>query len=104
MIEYNKTVDRAVKRKIKYLKSFDFGGNMSSLKTENKEVSPKVIEICAEICAHYSEAKGGGKIEVDYTYKRFVKKNANGNLGSVFYTDQKTILVSSSEHKELQIF
>ena len=63
------------------------------LRTGGKKPSDNVINACAEICAFYSQANGGNKVEVDYTERKFVKKQGGKNLGGVFYTDQKTLLV-----------
>ena len=54
----------------------------------------KVIEVASSVCAYYSKASNGDKIAVDYTLKKFVKKPPKSNLGSVIYTDYKTVLVT----------
>ena len=55
-----------------------------------------VIKRAAELCAYYSEARGGEKIPVDYCEKRFVKKPNKAKAGFVVYTDYKTALVNSN--------
>ncbi|MBQ9950422.1 MAG: NFACT family protein [Clostridia bacterium] len=40
-----------------------------------------------------SAGEGGAKVEVDYTFRRYVKKPAGALPGKVIYTNQKTILV-----------
>ncbi len=73
------------------------------IETENKEVPISVILTSAEICASKSNAKNGTKIEVDYTYKKFVKKQSGGKLGKVNYTDFKTLLVNPDKHENYLI-
>ncbi len=63
------------------------------LKTDGKAPSNFVLTACAEICAFYSQANGCNKVEVDYTQRKFVKKQGGKNLGGVYYTDQQTLLV-----------
>lgn len=54
----------------------------------------------AEICAYYSDGRGGTKIPVDYTRRKFVKKPPASNAGFVTYTDYKTILVEPKNHAD----
>ena len=58
-----------------------------------------VIREAARICAYYSEGRNSGKIEVDYTLRRFVKKPAGAKSGFVFYTDFKTIVVDPDRNE-----
>ena len=71
------------------------------IETKGKQVPDTVILTCAEICASHSEAKNGSKIEVDYTFKKHVKKPPKSKPGSVIYTDYKTIIVNPNSHEEL---
>ena len=68
---------------------------------ESKEVPDSVLLAAAEICAYYSDGRGGTKIPVDYTKRKFVKKPPAANAGFVVYTDYKTILVEPNSHAEL---
>lgn len=72
------------------------------IESNGKHVPDEIILIAAEICAFYSEAKGGGKVEVDYCQKKYVKKPPQAKSGAVIYTDFKTILVTPSAHKNLE--
>lgn len=51
----------------------------------------------ATLAAYYSQARSGGKIAVDYTQIRFVKKLSGSLPGAVTYSDYKTIIVSPDE-------
>ena len=55
------------------------------------------IEEAAAIAAYYSQGRDGGKIPVDYTMLKNVRKPAGALPGKVLYTDYKTILVQSDE-------
>ena len=66
-----------------------------------REVPESVIKVAAEICAYYSEARGGNKVPVDYTFKKFVKKPSGAKPGFVVYTDYKTALALPEKHSEL---
>lgn len=65
-------------------------------------VPDDVIAVAAQICAHYSEARSGNKIPVDYCLKKFVKKPPKSPSGYVTYSEYKTILVSGDGHAELK--
>lgn len=65
-----------------------------------KNVPGEVLSAAAEICAYYSDGRGGTKVPVDYTKRKFVKKPPASNAGFVIYTDFETILVSPASHSE----
>ncbi len=65
------------------------------------EIPDGVLLAAAEICAYYSDGRGGTKIPVDYTRKKFVKKPPASNAGFVIYSNYKTILVEPKSHAEL---
>ncbi len=68
-----------------------------------QELPPQsVIVKCAEICAHYSKGSGGGKVNVDYTLRKHLKKHPNGKPGSVIYTDFKSVTVEPNAHENLK--
>jgi predicted ribosome quality control (RQC) complex YloA/Tae2 family protein len=53
----------------------------------------------AVIAAYYSQARGSGKVPVDYTQVRFVKKPSGAMPGAVVYTDYKTVLAEPDEKR-----
>lgn len=73
------------------------------IENNGNHVPDEIIEIAAQICAYYSEARDGSKIPVDYTLKKYVKKPPKTKPGSVIYTDFKTIIVSPDSHENLEI-
>ena len=68
--------------------------------TKGLSVPDGVLLAAAEICAYYSDGRGGTKIPVDYTLRKFVKKPPAANAGFVIYTDYKTILVEPANHSD----
>jgi len=57
----------------------------------------------ANIAAYYSAARSAGKVQVDYTQVKYVKKQAESHPGMVIYTDYKTITVKPDEEMILKL-
>ena len=55
------------------------------------------IEQAASLAVYYSQGRDGGKVPVDYTMVRNVRKPAGALPGMVLYTTYQTILASSDE-------
>ena len=70
--------------------------------TEGKPVPNAVLLAAAEICAYYSDGRGGSKIPVDYALRASVKKPPKSAAGFVIYNDFKTILADPAPHAELR--
>ena len=66
--------------------------------TEGRQVLDETLLYAAELCAYYSDGRGGDKIPVDYCKRKFVKKPSKSKAGFVVYTDYKTLLVSPKNH------
>ncbi len=73
----------------------DVHGSHVILRCEGAEPSQEGIRYAAELAAQYSQAKGSGRVAVDYTMVRNVKKPSGALPGKVFYQNYKTILVRS---------
>ena len=71
------------------------------IETNGKKPPERVITAAAEICAYYSKGRDGGKTEIAYCERKFVKKPKKSPLGFCTYTDFKSIVVQPNEHKEL---
>jgi predicted ribosome quality control (RQC) complex YloA/Tae2 family protein len=52
------------------------------------------ILAAASLAAGQSRAADAGKVEVDYTQRKHVRKQGGGRVGLVWYTDFKTVLVA----------
>ena len=62
------------------------------------EIPPdKTIEQAAVVAAYYSQGRDAGKVPVDYTMLKYVKKPSGAMPGKVIYTDYKTIMIESNE-------
>ncbi len=55
----------------------------------------KTIEEAAQLAVYYSQARDGGKTQVDYTMVRNVRKPSGSLPGKVIYTDYSTLSVSA---------
>ncbi|MBQ8658141.1 MAG: NFACT family protein [Clostridia bacterium] len=68
--------------------------------TDGRKVPDEVVKFAAEVCAYYSDGRGGDKIPVDYCLKKFVKKPSKAKAGFVTYTDYKTALATPTAHED----
>lgn len=67
---------------------------------QGEKATDEVIKFAAEVCAYYSDARENGKVPVDFTLKKYVKKPKGTAMGYFEYTNQKTILVAPNAHFE----
>ena len=67
------------------------------IETQGKDVTDEVLLFAAGVCARYSDAKGGGKVPVDYCRVKYVKKPPKSKAGFVIYTDYRTVLAEPVE-------
>lgn len=72
-------------------------GSHVILRCSDREPTPLAISQAAAIAAYYSQGRDGGKIAVDYTMLRFVRKPSGALPGKVVYTDYKTIMTQADE-------
>ena len=70
-------------------------GSHVILRCEGMEPTELAIAQAAVIAAYYSQGREGGKIPVDYTMLRFVRKPSGALPGKVIYTDYKTIVTEA---------
>ena len=64
---------------------------------KGKTPDEKTLSEAAAIAAYFSSARRGGKVPVDFTLVRHVKRQAGGRPGMVVYTDYKTIIATVDE-------
>ena len=57
----------------------------------------RTLSQAASIAVYYSQARDGGKIPVDYTMVRYVRKPSGALPGMVIYTDYRTLSAQSDE-------
>ena len=72
-------------------------GSHVILQCSDREPTELAISQAAAIAAYYSQGREGGKIAVDYTMLRFVRKPSGALPGKVIYTDYKTIMTQADE-------
>lgn len=72
-------------------------GSHVILRTDGLEPPQRSIEEAASLAAYYSQGRKAGKVPVDYTQVRHVKKTSGALPGAVVYTDYSTILAESRE-------
>lgn len=84
-----------------WLHAKDYHSSHVIIETEGKDVPEKTIITAAEICAYYGKGREGGKSDVVYTKKKFVKKPPKSKPGFCIYTDFKTVTVKPDAHEEM---
>ncbi len=72
-------------------------GSHVIVRTEDREVDAKTLEQAASLAAWFSQGRDAGKVPVDYTPVRNVKKPRGALPGGVIYTEFKTILAQPEE-------
>ena len=84
-----------------WLHAKDYHSSHVIVETQNKEISKSVLLTASEICAYYSKSREGGKVEIVYTQKKYVKKPPKSKLGFCTYSEFKSITVIPNAHSEL---
>lgn len=77
----------------------DYHSSHVVIVSNGKQVPQSVIVFGAEVCAYYSKGRDGGKVEIVYTEKRFVKKPSKAKAGFVTYDNFKSIMVKPDKHE-----
>lgn len=72
-------------------------GSHVIIRCDGLEPPQRTLEQAASLAASYSQARGGGKIAVDYTMLRNVRKPSGALPGKVVYTEYKTLMAEADE-------
>lgn len=72
-------------------------GSHVIISCDGLEPSERTIAEAASIAAYYSQGRDGGKVAVDYTMVRFVRKPSGSMPGKVIYTDYSTVMAQADE-------
>ena len=72
-------------------------GSHVILRCDGIEPPARSLEQAASLAAYYSQGRESGKLPVDYTMVRFVRKPSGAMPGKVIYTEYKTILAEADE-------
>lgn len=99
-VQNDRLLARAFKDDV-WLHTKGFHSPFAIVETKGDEIPDRVICKAAEICAFYSDGGKGGKVRVDYTKRKNVKKPPKAKAGSVIYNDYKTVYVIPDGHGDL---
>ena len=83
-----------------WLHAKDYHSSHVMVEYQNKDIPEKVILVASEICAYYSKGREGGKTEIVYTKRKFVKKPPKSKLGFCTYDNFSSITVTPEKHIE----
>ncbi len=72
-------------------------GSHVVIRCEGEEPPERTIEQAASLAVYHSQGRDGGKIPVDVTMIRFVRKPSGALPGKVIYTDYHTLLAQADE-------
>ncbi|HLU10554.1 MAG TPA: NFACT RNA binding domain-containing protein, partial [Oceanobacillus sp.] len=84
-----------------WLHARDVPGAHVIIKMDGRSVPESVIERAAELAAYYSANQNEGKVIVDVTERRYVKKIKGAGPGMVTYRNEETRTVAPRGEKEL---
>lgn len=69
--------------------------------SDGREATPAAIETAAALAAFHSGARGGGRVEVDVTERRHVRKIKGAGPGMVTYRNERTLAVRPADERAL---
>ena len=70
-------------------------GSHVVVKSNGEELPDRVFEEAGKLAAHYSQARGQEKVEIDYTQKKNVKKPNGSKPGFVVYYTNYSLVIDS---------
>ncbi|MDE7476379.1 MAG: NFACT family protein [Lachnospiraceae bacterium] len=70
-------------------------GSHVIVKSNGEELPDRVFEEAGKLAAHYSQARGQEKVEIDYTQKKNVKKPNGSKPGFVVYYTNYSLVIDS---------
>ena len=79
----------------------DYHSSHVVIETNGREVPDNVVLVAAEISAYYSKGRNGGKTEVVFTKRKYVKKPPKSKLGFCTYENFKSVMVEPKKHQEI---
>src|SRR5262249_54895176 len=85
-----------------WLHAHDVPGAHVIVKNDGRKIPEKVIDQAAALAAFYSAARGEGRVTVDVTERRYVRKIKGGAAGMVTYRNEQTRLVTPTSERDLQ--
>jgi predicted ribosome quality control (RQC) complex YloA/Tae2 family protein len=70
-------------------------GSHVVVKANNEELPDRTFEEAGRLAAHYSQARGQDKVEIDYLQKKNVKKPNGAKPGFVVYYTNYSLVIDS---------
>ncbi len=70
---------------------------------DDDEPNEKIIRICANLAAWYSQGRYSSSVPVDYCPVKNIKKIPGAKMGFVSYTHNKTIYIDPYQDREIEI-
>ncbi|MCD8371854.1 MAG: NFACT family protein [Clostridia bacterium] len=98
----NERLTKSLKESDLWLHTQKYHSSHVAILSDGRPIPDDVIKVAAEICGYYSEARQSGKVPVDYTLKKYVKKPNASKAGFVTYTEYKTAVAEPNAHAELK--
>jgi predicted ribosome quality control (RQC) complex YloA/Tae2 family protein len=96
-VQNDELTTRIARRTDWWLHTQKVHGSHVILRCEGETPSDAALEQAASIAVYYSQGRDGGKIPVDYTMVRFVRKPSGAMPGKVIYTEYKTMMAHGDE-------
>ncbi|MBR0208579.1 MAG: NFACT family protein [Oscillospiraceae bacterium] len=96
-IQNDELTFRTARRTDLWLHTQRIHGSHVILRTDGLEAPERTLEEAASLAAWYSQGREAGRIPVDCTQVRCVKKPAGALPGAVLYTDYVTLMAEASE-------
>ncbi len=96
-VQNDELTTRIARRTDWWLHTQKVHGSHVILRCEGADPSALALEQAASIAAFYSQGRDGGKIPVDYTMVRNVRKPSGAMPGKVVYTEYRTLLSEGDE-------
>ena len=96
-LQNDELTTRQARRTDIWLHTQKIHGSHVILRCEGREPPLRSLEQAAVIAAHFSQGRSAGKIPVDCTMVKNVRKPAGALPGKVIYTEYKTLVVQSDE-------
>lgn len=82
-----------------WLHARDVPGAHVVIKSDGRKIPPMVIDQAAAIAAYYSARRADGKVPVDMTRCKYVKKIKGAAQGMVTYRNEQTMTVTPMSEK-----
>lgn len=78
----------------------DYHSSHVIIESNGVAIPQDVLRVACSICAYYSPAKDGGKVDVVYTTRKNVKKPPKSKPGFCIYENFKSIVVKANKYLE----